>query len=163
MNKNIFIKNKNSDISNKFNPDVIKKYSDLNQTRNSSKYEFLNKPYKMIIKDKIIDKVQSQADLKIDLSENNINIKQNYDKIVNDRKYLDNINNELYNKSNYEQNKSKLDFRKYEVNKMSKESDDFNNLKKSNKTFYNKQNEELLQEKSKYNDIMNNLKKQGII
>lgn len=163
MNKNIFIKNKNSDISNKFNPDVIKKYSDLNQTRNSSKYEFLNKPYKMIIKDKVIDKVHSQADLKIDLSENNININQNYDKIVNDRKYLDNINNELYNKSNYEQNKSKLDFRKYEVNKMSKESDDFNNLKKSNKTFYNKQNEELLQEKSKYNDIMNNLKKQGII
>lgn len=163
MNKNIFIKNKNSDISNKFNPDVIKKYSDLNQTRNSSKYEFLNKPYKMIIKDKVIDNVHSQADLKIDLSENNININQNYDKIVNDRKYLDNINNELYNKSNYEQNKSKLDFRKYEVNKMSKESDDFNNLKKSNKTFYNKQNEELLQEKSKYNDIMNNLKKQGII
>ena len=163
MNKNIFIKNKNSDISNKFNPDVIKKYSDLNQTRNSNKYDFLNKPYKMIIKDKVVDNVQSQDDLKIDLSENNININQNYDKIVNDRKYLDDINNELYNKSNYEQNKSKFDFRKYQVNKMSKESEDFSNLKKSNKTFYNKQNEELLEEKSKYNDIMNNLKKQGII
>lgn len=163
MNKNIFIKNKNSDTSNKFNPDVIKKYSDLNQTRNSNKYEFLNKPYKMIIKDKVVDNVKSQADLKIDLSENNINVNQNYDKIVNDRKYLDDINKELYNKSNYEQNKSKFDFRKYQVNKMSKKSEDFSNLKKSNKTFYNKQNEELLQEKSKYNDIMNNLKKQGII
>lgn len=163
MNKNIFIKNKNSDTSNKFNPDVIKKYSDLNQTRNSNKYEFLNKPYKMIIKDKVVDNVQSQDDLKIDLSGNNINVNQNYDKIINDRKYLDDINNELYNKSNYEQNKSKFDFRKYQVNKMSKESEDFSNLKKSNKTFYNKQNEELLQEKSKYNDIMNNLKKQGII
>ena len=163
MNKNIFIKNKNSDFSNKFNPDVIKKYSDINQKRNSNKYEFLNKPYKMIIKDKVVDNVQSQADLKIDLSENNINVNQNYDKIINDRKYLDDINSELFNKKNYQNNKSKFDFRKYQVNKMSKESEDFSNLKKSNKSFYNKQNEKLLQEKSKYNDIMNNLKKQGII
>ena len=163
MNKNIFIKNKNSDFSNKFNPDVIKKYSDINQKRNSNKYEFLNKPYKMIIKDKVVDNVQSQADLKIDLSENNINVNQNYDKIINDRKYLDDINSELFNKKNYQNNKSKFDFRNYQVNKMSNESNDFSNLKKSNKKFYNKQNEELLQEKSKYNDIMNNLKKQGII
>jgi hypothetical protein len=163
MNKNIFIKNKNSDFSNKFNPDVIKKYSDLNQKRNNNKYEFLNKPYKMIIKDKVVDNIESQADLKIDLSENNINVNQNYEKIMNDRKYLDDINKEIFNKKNYKDNKSKFDFRHYQVNKMSNESNDFSNLKKGNKKFYNKQNEELLQEKSKYNDIMNNLIKQGII
>ena len=163
MNKNIFIKNKNSDISNKFNPDIIQKYSDLNQKRNNNKYEFLNKPYKMIIKDKTITSIKNQQDLKIDLSENNININQNYDKIVGDRKYLDDTNKEIFNKKNYETNKSKFDFRNYQVNKMSNKSNDFSNLKKSNKKFYNKQNDELLQEKSKYNDIMNNLKKQGII
>lgn len=163
MNKNIFIKNKNSDVTNKFNPDVIKKYSDLNQTRQTNKYEFLNKPYKMIIKDKVVTKVNCQDDLKIDLTNNNINVNQNYDKIVNDRKYLDDLNKEIFNNSNYEKNKNKFDFRKYQVNKMSSESNDFTNLKKTNKKFYNKQNEELLQEKSKYNDIMNSLKKQGII
>ena len=94
---------------------------------------------------------------------NNINVKQDFSKLVAERKYLDDKNKEIFNKVNYDKNKSKFDFRKYQVNKMSNESNDFNDLKKNKVNFYDKQNEELLQEKSKYNDIMNNLKKQGII
>ena len=165
MNRNIFIKNKSkSELNNnKFNPDIIKKYSDLSQKRNTNKYDFLNKPYKIIITDKPVDTINNQDDLKINLSNNNINVKQDFNKLVDERKYLDDKNKEIYNKVNYEKNKSKFDFRKYQVNKMSNESNDYHDLKKNKVNFYNKQNEELLQEKSKYNDIMSNLKKQGII
>jgi hypothetical protein len=161
MNRNIFVKNKND--SNKFNPDVLKKYSDVNKNRNATKYDFLNKPYKMIINDNIPESVHSQADLKVDTSSNNININDNFKNLVNDRKYLDNSNKDKYNDTNFNQNKSKFDFRTYQVSKISTESTDFNELKTQKKSYYTKEKNNLLKEKSKYNDIMQNLKTQGII
>ena len=160
MNNNIFIKNKNQ---NKFNPDILKKYSDLSTNRNQRKFEFLNKPYKVIIKDKVPEKITSQNDLKINMNENNVDIKKNFDTLVNDRNYLDNENKEKFSKKNYNLNRNRFDFRNYQVNKVSQESNDYQSLKKNNKTYYKKESNSLMQEKSKYNDIMNNLKKQGII
>jgi len=161
MNRNIFVKNKNE--SNKFNPDVIKKYSDINKNRHSTKYEFLNKPYKMIINDKNPKAINSQEDLKVDTKNNNINVNDNYKNLVNDRKYLDNSNKEKYNDKNFNQNKNKFDFRNYQISKISSEATDFNELKIQKKSYYNKEKNDLLKEKSKYNDIMQNLKTQGII
>ena len=161
MNRNIFIKNKTNE--NKFNPDVIKKYSDANQNRSSTRFEFLNKPYKVIIKDKVPQNIESQDDLRIDMSENNVDINNNFSKLVNDRKYLDDANKKKFNDKEFKNNKSKFDFRNYQISKVSHDSNDFNELKSEKVSYYEKQKSSILQEKSKYNDIMNNLKKQGII
>lgn len=124
---------------------------------------FLNKPYKVIIKDKIPESVKSQEDLRIDMSENKININNNFDKLVNDRKYLDDSNKKKFNDKEFKNNKSKFDFRNYQISKVSHQSNDFNQLKSDKVSYYEKQKNDLLQEKSKYNDIMSSLKKQGII
>jgi len=165
MNRNIFIKNKKKESfdQNKYNPDVIQRYSDLNNKRNNTKFDFLNKPYKMIIKDKIPAEINSHNDLKISMKENKIDVNKNFNKLVENRKYLDDLNEKTYNEANYNKNKNHFDFRNYQVSKISQDSKSFESLKKTKISYYNQQKETINHEKSKYNEIMSNLKKQGII
>ena len=68
-----------------------------------------------------------------------------------------------FNQSNFNKNKNNFEFRKYQVSKISHKSNDFDSLKKNKTSYYKNQSNSLDQDKSRYNDIMNNLKKQGII
>ena len=153
MNSNIFIKKKN----NKFNPDVIQKYSEINNNRHNTKFDFLNKPYKMIINDNIPNNITSQEDLKISIKNNKKDIHENFENLVNNRKYLDNENDKKFNKKNYNENKATFDFRTYQVSTISHNSNDYNTLNKNKKSYYDKQKTIISDEKSRYNDIMNNL------
>jgi len=59
-------KNNTNQTNEKFNPDISNLYSQINQTRQTTSYNFSNEGYKTIITEKITKPIKSQDDLKLD-------------------------------------------------------------------------------------------------
>jgi hypothetical protein len=59
-------KNNTNQTNEKFNPDISNLYSQINQTRQTTSYNFSNEGYKTIITEKINKPIKSKDDLKLD-------------------------------------------------------------------------------------------------
>ncbi len=156
MNKNIFVTQ-----SKKYNPDIIDKFNNVKDKRETIKYENKNKPYRMIIQDNTPEKVSNSKDFQIK-DDKKINVKGEYLKLLKAREYLDQENNK---KNDISKDNLPNDFTDREnlVRLMSDKSQDFKQLKKERKKYYSKEKDKLEKEKMRYNDLLNSLKTKGII
>lgn len=78
-------------FSSKYNPDVINEFKNSNNSRKNNKFELKNVPYKIIIEDTDISKIKTIEDLVINTKEDNSKMNDNYDNILIERKFKNNI------------------------------------------------------------------------
>ena len=147
LQKNVFIQKS----TEKFNPDVVKKVSIEDKNRQTVIFKQSNQTYNSIT------------------NQNPINVKTEKDLELEKDKPIDNINQIiLQKKKEREEQDEKLKpvKQKILVNESVETNEviqDFSELKNENTYFFNKQKKQIETNKTKYEDIMKNLKNLGII
>ena len=144
MKKNIFLQKSKE----KFNPDVLKKKEIEDKTRTHQIFKKSNITYNSIT-NQVIDNIKNQKDLELPKDNPIINIEQIILQKKKEREEFDNNNKPIK--------------QKILQDNISYESENFNELKDDQTTFINKQKKISENNKNKFDDIMNNLKKLGII
>ena len=136
-------------FNNKFNPDVIYSFENENKSRINTKYEIKNIPYKVITNENKL--VKNKNDLKIPIKENKEEVKNNFNKIIEERK----IKLLKDKKNNFK-----------ELNNLSLDNNyinDFKDLRDESKSEYKEKEEDILKDREKYNNMIESLLNDGIL
>ena len=134
-------------FNNKYNPDIQNNYNNLQDSYYTTKYEFKNKGYNLIIED---DNILKNNKFEIDLTNTNKNI------IMNDFKSLYNERN-VKIKKNFKLKNTEL------FNSENEIPDDFDDIKSGFISDYKNEEEELKKGRSKFNNILDSLLEEGIL
>lgn len=137
-------------FNNKFNPDVVHSFENEDKSRNDTKYELKNIPYKVIIKNS--NKVKNPEDLKIDINENKNEVKEKFDKILDERKI------KLIKVKKEESIKN--------VNSLSLDSNyinDFSELRDGFNSDYKEKEDDIVKDREKYNNMIESLLNEGLL
>ena len=130
--------------SEKYNPDVLKKYSKLEKYRKNQRISHLNKPYKLIITDgnKINKPIKSINDLKIKI-ENHVDkeiIDQKLGAEQTNRTDQDIHNREVFSSDNKKEHEKQFNIRNREIFQMKNyKSETHEDLKTENEDYYKTQ------------------------
>ena len=144
-------------FSKKYNPDVINEYNNNEYLRKTEKFELKNKPYKIIITDQVDKSVKTTDDLKINVINDNSEIKSKYDNILKDRKFKNVVKN--------------IDKKKEEdlSNELSLSSlneficEDFDDVKSEFKSSFKEQERVIKEDRQKFNSILESLLSDGVL
>jgi chromosome segregation ATPase len=149
------LKTLNKDQNNKFNPDVANLYNQVNEVRNTSKYNFSNQGYKTIMNDKIPKIVKSQEDLKVNYEKAN---EQQKNEILNKISQLENERNLEKERLNKQTDHTK---KLEELIKIKRKENNNDNYQASThgelKQIQINQNDKVRKEKEKFNSIVDSL------
>ena len=140
-------------FSDKLNPDVISEFKTSNTKRVSDKFQLKNIPYKIIIEDSDISKIKTTDDLVINTKEDNSKIDRNYNEIVKERKFKNNIKNKNNN------NTTEL----FLTNLTNEIPEDFEDIKLEFKSEFEKQENEIKEGRDKFNSILESLYSDGLL
>lgn len=146
-------------FNNKYNPDIQNNYNNLQDSYYTTKYEFKNKGYNLIIED---DNILKNNKFEIDLTNTNKNI------IMNDFKSLYNERNVKIKKklTKEEMKEIKKNFKLKNTELFNSENeipDDFDDIKSGFISDYKNEEEELKKGRSKFNNILDSLLEEGIL
>jgi hypothetical protein len=143
-------------FSNKFNPDVMNEFKNSDSDRNNNKFELKNIPYKIIITDTSTSKINTTEDLIIKIKEDNTQLNTKYSDILTERKIKSVIN---LDKSKIEEVKKQLS-----LNNLNDDvPEDFDDIKSEFKSEFKKQEEDLKNDRNKFNSILESLLSDGIL
>lgn len=148
-------------FNEKFNPDVLDNFNNLNIISKNQKFKLNNDPYNLIICD----------ENKLTDDNNNFNINtdkkyktdiiQNYENIMNERN-IDPV--KKLSKKNLNDIKKKFSLKNTELLNIDDNiSDDFIDIKSKFKSDYAKEEEEIKSSVYKYNNILDSLLEEGIL
>ncbi len=157
----------------KYNPDVLNNYKDMKRVRDKDEknYELKNTPYKTIINNEDYFKpIRSHKDFMIEVNADNTDIKNRLAEIMDDRKYEDKVNKEIYRDDKREEYEKKFQFRNLEIYALAQEANegdddemiDHEGLKSTIKDYYKRQEREVQKEKERFNSLLQSLKDAGI-
>jgi hypothetical protein len=139
-------------FNNKFNPDVIHSFENQDKFRNNTKYELKNIPYKVITKNS--KEIKNPEDLKIKLKEDKDEVKNKFNKILDDRKIkLTKV------KRNEEDVLKDLNSLSLDSNYMN----DFNELRDEFKSDFKDKEEDIVKDREKYNNMIESLLNEGLL
>lgn len=161
MNNNIFLKNKITH-DKKYNPDVIRTFSQAQNIRKTTNYNFTKKFYKTITNQQP-EKVNSQKDLKLtDTSHNNLEIKSRLNQTLKSRGHQDNLIKQKYDKKNYTKNINNFNRINRQKKVLEHPQKNFTEIKGEKNHFFEDMKLELKKDKERYLNIIQNLKTNGL-
>ena len=147
-------------FNEKFNPDVLDNFNNLNILSKNQKFKLNNDPYNLIICDE--NKLTDNNNFNINLEKKSkIDILQNYENIINER----NIEPaKKLSKKNLNDIKKKFSLKNTELlNIDTNISDDYIDIKSKFKSDYIKEEEDIKSSVYKYNNILDSLLEEGIL
>ena len=148
-------------FNEKFNPDVLDNFNNLNNLSKNQKFKLNNDPYNLIICDE--NKLSNENNNFIINIEKKYktNIVQNYENIINERN-IDPV--KKLSKKNLNDIKKKFSLKNTELLNIDDSiSDDFIDIKSKFKSDYTKEEEEIKSSVYKYNNILDSLLEEGIL
>ena len=143
-------------FSSKYNPDVINEFKNSNNSRKNNKFELKNVPYKIRIEDTDISKIKTIEDLVINTKEDNSKMNDNYDNILIERKF----------KNNIKIDKDKMNSIKKELSLTNITTDipeDYEDIKSEFKSEFENQEIEIKEGRNKFNSILESLLSDGLL
>lgn len=158
----------NRGTNEKFNPDVINNYKNLEKIREKLKgeYKLNNTPYKTIIDDDISNKnISNHEDFRIKIETDNKDVTGKLEEIEKERNYDDTISKNIFTEEKRKEYEDKFKYRNVEMYKIGTDDDtlDYDELKGNMKQYYKRQEREFNKGKQKYNEILDSLLKSGIL
>ena len=146
-------------FNNKYNPDILNNYNDMEKFYNNTKYELKNKPYKLIIND---DNILKNNNFKINIDNtNNKKIIEKFQKIYDKRNTK---SNKKLSKKNIEEIKNKFKLRNTELfNSNNEMLEDYEDMKDNFISDYKEKEEEIKKERQNFNNILDSLLEEGIL
>ena len=146
-------------FNNKYNPDILNNYNDMEKFYNNTKYELKNKPYKLIIND---DNILKNNNFKINIDNtNNKKIIEKFQKIYDKRNTK---SNKKLSKKNIEEIKNKFKLRNTELfNSNNEMHEDYEDMKDNFISDYKEKEKEIKKERQNFNNILDSLLEEGIL
>ena len=149
-------------FNEKFNPDVLDNFNNLNTLSKNQIFKLNNDPYNLIICDenKLTDNNNNNFNINLEKKSKNV-IMQNYENIINER----NIEPaKKLSKKNLNDIKKKFSLKNTELlNIDTNISDDYIDIKSKFKSDYIKEEEDIKSSVYKYNNILDSLLEEGIL
>ena len=131
-------------FNNKFNPDVVHTFENEDKSREDTKYELKNIPYKVIIKSN--NKIINQDDIKKDIKENKDEVKKRFDKMLFEKK----IKLMKDKKKDIKKNLNSLSLDSNYIN-------DFSELRDGFKSEYKDKEDDIVKDRENYNNMIESL------
>ena len=142
-------------MSNKYNPDVLINFNNLEYKFRNINYELKNDPYNLIIEQ---NNKKSNNNFEINL-ENEQNTKEEFNKILKERNIK---TNKVLSKEELQNIKNKFKLKNTELINCDIPND-FDDIKSDFKSDFEKQDNELKKSKEKFNNIIDNLLEEGLL
>ena len=144
-------------FKNKYNPDILNNYNNLEKSYDNTKYELKNEPYKLIIDD---DNKLKNNNFVIFLDKNKKNIIEDFDILYKKRNIK---TSKKISKENMKKIKEKFKLKHTELFNDNKIPDDYEDIKDGFISDYKTEEEELKRGRNKFNNILDSLLEEGLL